>query len=87
MKDPKTRKTPAKTADAKAAAKPAVPPGMIRCRRVDAFYSPEEHARCPYCYGKESDVSTGEHGRFCDFKPGEDPINFGFPTDRGRYAH
>ena len=70
--------------DAKAA---AVPPGMVRCRRVEAFYSPQEHAQCPYCYGKLADIKPGDYGKFCDFQPGKDPICFGFPADHGRYAH
>ena len=51
----------------------------IRCRRVDARYSVAEHKDCPYCYGKASDVATGDHTKFCDFKPGQDPVCFGFP--------
>ena len=55
----------------------------VRCRRVDASLPPEEHATCPYCFGRVSDVATADHARFCDFHPGEDPICFGFPTDCG----
>jgi hypothetical protein len=64
---------------------PGVGPGLTRCRRVDAVYSVEEHRDCPYCFGTEADVATGDHAKFCDFKPGQDPICFGFPDDRGRY--
>jgi hypothetical protein len=59
-------------------------PTLIRCRRVDAVYSVEEHRSCPYCFGKESEIATGDHTKFCDFKPGVDPIRFGFPDGFGR---
>ena len=59
----------------------------IRCRRVDAAYTPEEHATCPYCFGRLAEIQGGDYAKFCDFKPGEDPISFGFPTDCGRFAH
>lgn len=62
-----------------------VPAGMVCCRRVEAVYTPEEHASCPYCYGKASDVAPGGYAKFCDFQPGKDPICFGFPDDKGRY--
>ena len=60
-----------------------VRPGMklvkLHCRRVDAQVTPDDHASCPYCFGKLADVETGHHERFCDYKPGKDPIHFGFP--------
>lgn len=64
--------------------KPKVVEGRIRCRRVDASYTPEEHKDCPYCFGRVGDVRPGEYDKFCDFKPGEDPICFGFPDETSR---
>lgn len=61
------------------------PEGLVRCRRVDAVYSALEHAQCPYCYGSEAQIATGDHSKFCDFRPGQDPVCFGFPDDKGRY--
>lgn len=58
----------------------------IHCRRVDALYTTAQHRACPYCFGGEGDVLSTDHERFCDFKPGQDPIVFGFPDDQGRYA-
>ena len=58
----------------------------IHCRRLDRPLPLSEHRDCPYCFGKEADIKTGDHRRFCDYKPGEDPINFGFPDTFGRYA-
>jgi hypothetical protein len=67
-----------KPAPAAAKAEPA-PPGTVFCRRIKLPLPVAEHASCPYCFGKESDVKTGEHERFCDFQEGKDPICFGFP--------
>ena len=58
----------------------------IRCRRVDATFTVAEHKDCPYCFGKPADVATGQHAAFCDFKPGKDPIIFGFPDEFGRQS-
>lgn len=58
----------------------------IHCRRVDADYTAAQHKDCPYCFGRETAIRSGEHAKFCDFKPGQDPIVFGFPTDRGHYG-
>ena len=57
----------------------------VFCRRVERQLSVEEHARCPYCNGREDLIQTARHETFCDFRPGTDPISFGFPSDRGRY--
>lgn len=65
---------------------PAAGEARVHCRRVEAEYSVTEHRDCPYCFGAAADVATGEHKRFCDFKPGKDPIAFGFPDDQGRYG-
>jgi hypothetical protein len=64
--------------------KPKVADVRIHCRRVEATYTPEEHKDCPYCFGRVADVQTGDYKKFCDFKPGEDPICFGFPDDTSR---
>lgn len=53
----------------------------LRCRRVDRQITPEEHVGCPYCFGRLADVRGGNHETFCDYKPGRDPIHFGFPAD------
>jgi len=58
----------------------------IHCRRVDALYTTAQHRACPYCFGGEGDVLKGDHAAFCDFKPGQDPVVFGFPDDQGRYS-
>ena len=52
---------------------------LLSCRRTGQAISPEEHARCPYCFGREADVRSGVHGRFCDYHPEKDPIRFGMP--------
>jgi hypothetical protein len=57
----------------------------VWCRRVERMLELSEHEGCPYCFD-EKKVETASHDDFCDFKPGEDPVNFGFPEDRGRYA-
>jgi hypothetical protein len=58
---------------------------QLRCRRTGQMYSVAEHAECPYC-AEAADVirKTGRHEDFCDYKPGEDPVSFGFPTDTSR---
>jgi len=62
------------------AAKPeAGPHGTVFCRRIKLPLAVAEHASCPYCFGKEADVKTGDHEKFCDFQEGKDPICFGFP--------
>ena len=58
----------------------------VHCRRVQAVFTSAEHKDCPYCFGAEAAIQTGDHRKFCDFKPGEDPICFGFPEDRGHYG-
>ncbi len=70
MTDPTTKKT---------TGAPACKSGEVFCRRIKLPMSMAEHKSCPYCFGKESDIKTGEHGKFCDFEEGKDPIHFGFP--------
>lgn len=53
--------------------------GEVYCRRIKLALPLAEHKSCPYCFGKESDIRTGDHATFCDFEEGKDPVNFGFP--------
>ena len=48
---------------------------------------PEEHERCPYCFGHEGQVLGGRHEEFCDYRRGVDPVSFGLPTDVQRHEH
>ncbi|MBI1852795.1 MAG: hypothetical protein HYR85_20840 [Planctomycetes bacterium] len=57
----------------------------IHCMRVDAMRTIAEHLECPYCSGSAADIAWGDHKYFCEFRPGVDPIHFGFPEDRGRH--
>ncbi len=63
--------------------KPAKPApaeeGKVFCRRIKLPMPLSEHLTCSYCFGKEADVKSGDHARFCDFEEGKDPICFGFP--------
>jgi len=63
---------------------PKKEPRLVECRRTGQAYDVEEHLRCPYCFGEKNDVASAKHGRFCDFEPGKDPINFGFPENSSR---
>ena len=56
----------------------------VWCRRLERELSVHEHAECPYCFGKEPQIAGRKHEEFCDFKPGQDPIHFGFPPDTSR---
>ena len=57
----------------------------LRCRRTGQMYSVDQHAECPYCSAEPEAIrKTGRHEDFCDFKPGVDPVSFGFPTDTSR---
>jgi hypothetical protein len=64
--------------------KPDLP--MIHCPRLNAMRSATEHLECSYCFGRLAEVAWGDHRNFCDYRPGVDPIHFGFPTDRGRWT-
>ncbi|MCC7012379.1 MAG: hypothetical protein IT454_07460 [Planctomycetes bacterium] len=57
---------------------------QLFCQRTARFFSPEEHARCPYCFGGEAEVRSGLHRRFCDYIRGRDPVQFGFPEQSER---
>jgi hypothetical protein len=58
-------------------------PRLIRllCRRTGQQIEPREHERCPYCFGKLAEIETGRHEAFCGYRPGIDPLSFGFPGD------
>lgn len=75
MTDPATKGTKPQAGE-KAA---ACDKGLVFCRRIKLALPVAEHKCCPYCFGVESDVKSGDHERFCDFQEGKDPINFGFP--------
>lgn len=64
-----THRTPAT-----GAAAPVVP-----CRRLDAAFTVATHLECLYCAGDAAAVATGDHAAFCTFRPGVDPVCFGFP--------
>jgi hypothetical protein len=57
----------------------------VWCRRLARQLPVQEHAVCPYCDGDLTHIRTARHKAFCDYRPGVDPVRFGFPTDRGRY--
>lgn len=57
---------------------------VVDCPRLGRPLPVQEHVECPYCFGAESDVRSGTLGTFCDFQPGEDPVQFGDPYDHGR---
>ena len=60
---------------------------QVYCRRLQINLPVAEHTDCPYCFGKRDEVQDGHHREFCDYDPGKDPINFGFPPDSSRNAH
>jgi hypothetical protein len=59
----------------------------LHCRRTNQDYDVEKHTQCPYCFGEEKDVATGDYEAFCDFQPGKDPVSFGFPENTARNRH
>ncbi len=64
------------------------PPGPgVPCRRVVSVKGVAEHRRCPYCFGSDEDVASGDHRRFCDFDPDADAMIFGFPEPHGRHLN
>ena len=63
----------------KTTAGPACGTNEVYCRRIKLALPIAEHKSCSYCFGKESDIETGDHAKFCDFEEGKDPISFGFP--------
>ena len=57
----------------------------LKCRRTGQMFTVSEHVQCPYCYGEGQTIEKGgDYKDFCEFRQGEDPINFGFPPDGTR---
>lgn len=60
----------------------------LRCRRTGRIYEIEEHVQCPYCSGDAEAIQNSEdYSDFCEFRPGEDPVNFGLKPDSDRFRH
>jgi hypothetical protein len=57
----------------------------VFCMRTGRSLPVSNHLECPYCRGNKRQVLTEIHQTFCDFKPGRDPVSFGFPDDYGRH--
>jgi hypothetical protein len=57
----------------------------VFCRRLRRRLPDRDHLACPYCFGREQDVRSADHDRFCDFEEGKDPVVFGFPETHGRH--
>ena len=57
----------------------------LRCRRTGEQVDLDEHASCPYCFGRMPVIERGDHRGFCDYRPEVDPIHFGFPPDAARH--
>ena len=62
-------------------------PTRIQCKRTGRLYTADEHGRCPYCFGSDRAIESGDREAFCDFRPGVDPVSFGFPPDGQRMQH
>ena len=56
----------------------------VNCHRTGREFELDFHKGCPYCYGDEEQIATGDHSKFCDYKPGVDPVMFGFPGNDSR---
>ncbi len=56
----------------------------IWCRRFERKRPLSEHQHCPYCFGREGEIIAGKHQAFCDYRPGVDPLHFGFPEGTSR---
>lgn len=57
----------------------------VFCVRNQILKDPEEHLRCPYCFGgRREAVEGGDRQEFCDFNPEKDPVAFGFPEGTSR---
>lgn len=64
---------------------PNLGPTETFCRRLGQPLSVTEHKSCSYCHGRESDIRSHDHARFCDYDPDKDPLIFGFPDSHGRH--
>ena len=61
---------------------------LLRCRRTNELVSPREHTDCRYCFGTQSQIErSGDYARFCDYRPGVDPVGAEHPADAERYSH
>ena len=60
---------------------------LVRCRRTGRDFDLCEHQKCPYCFGTAEEIATRRYEKFCDFKPGVDPVCYGFPGDTSRDLH
>jgi len=67
--------------------RPRTPAPPVWCRRFHRERPPAEHKACPYCFGTLSEVQSGDHTLFCGFRPGIDPLHFGFPPGFSREEH
>ena len=56
----------------------------LRCRRTGEMLTPQQHLDCPYCLGDAESLGKPRYDTFCTFRPGEDPVCFGFPRDNVR---
>ena len=57
----------------------------LRCRRTGRMTPVAEHLVCPYCSGTRAMIeATGNYADFCDYEPGVDPVQFGFPVSTTR---
>ena len=57
----------------------------VFCKRIGRDLPVVEHHDCPYCFGSQDAIATGEHGEFCDFRRGVDPVSFGLRDDDARH--
>lgn len=58
----------------------------VMCRRLGRTRTVAEHLSCPYCFGGEGEVTSGDRACFCDFDPDSDAVVFGFPETFGHLA-
>ena len=58
----------------------------LHCHRTGRQLELAEHEQCPYCFGPRSELEAGRRVHFCEYKPGQDPVHFGFPPDTLRDA-
>lgn len=60
----------------------------FRCRRTGQIYEVEEHVQCPYCSADAKTIeNSDDYDKFCEFRPGDDPVNFGLKPDADRFRH
>ncbi len=67
---------------------PIVRNKVLRCRRTGQIFNVAQHEVCLYCSGDAKTIENAhKYEDFCEFRPGVDPINFGFPLDSSRVQH